>query len=165
MLVDRHMLRAMRYAVRMTGDVAHAEDIVQEAFEVIWTKAQDWKPIAGFSTWFYKVIANIASRRFRDRLRGHAELDENMYDQSVNAEEFVLRNEATATLEAALQALPERQRQAIVLFYYEDLSQQEACAVMDISEGALESLLSRGRSNLRSLMESRQSTKRSTHVA
>ena len=70
-------------------------------------------------------------------------------DPSPSADAALIGQDRQARIEAALQALPERQREAIVLCYYQDLSNQDAADMMTISVEALESLLSRGRKALR----------------
>lgn len=153
-LVDKHGLRSLRFMERITGSKEQAEDIVQEAFEAVWKQAPDWQPKAKFTTWFYRVLMNISQRRFRDRLRLYENLDETQADENIGAEALMLQHEISGMVEVALQALPERQRIAITLFYYEELSQKQACEVMKISEGAFESLLSRGRASLKAKLGS-----------
>jgi len=148
-LVDKHALRSLRFMERMTGNKEKAEDIVQEAFETVWKKAPDWTPKAKFTTWFYRVLVNMAHHSFRDRFRVYEVIDDNHEDETFSTEDYIIQNELGDAVKEALQEIPERQRIAITLFYYDELSQKQACEVMGISEGALESLLSRGRSALK----------------
>ena len=132
-----------------TSSKEKAEDIVQEAFETVWKKAPDWTPKAKFTTWFYRVLVNMAHHSFRDRFRVYEVIDDNHEDETFSTEDYIIQNELGDAVKEALQEIPERQRIAITLFYYDELSQKQACEVMGISEGALESLLSRGRSALK----------------
>lgn len=153
-LADRHMQRAMRFTQRMTGNRQQAEDIVQEAFEVIWKQAPDWRPDARFTSWFHRVLLNLTYQRFRDRHRFYHEIDMGADEDSDTAEQTLIAAQEQRDIQSVLDTMPERQRVAITLFYLEELSQREACEIMEISEGALESLLSRGRAFLRRRLKS-----------
>lgn len=148
-LAESHLPRAVGFATRLVGRRDIAEELVQEAFAVVWEKAAVWRPEARFRTWLYRVIANLASKHRRDRLRDHDLLDEAVADDGPGVEERLLTGERQAAVRRALLELPERQRLAVVLFYYEEMSQREACQAMGIGEGAFESLLSRGKAGLR----------------
>ncbi len=149
-LVARKLPRLLALATRMLGDRTEAEDVAQEAFVRIWKQAPRWREgEARFDTWLHRVAMNLCY----DRLRGHREapVDE-IPDEPDPAPLPDARLEARARdarVQAALAALPPRQREALVLNYYQELSNIEAAAVMGISVDALESLLARARRNLR----------------
>lgn len=149
-IAERHLNWALRFVERMVGERAHAEDLVQQAFMRVWQAAERWQPDARFRTWFYRVLHNLCLDHFRASGRMETEaLDENLTDGTPNAEAHWLRAEQQADIREALQTLAPRQRAAVVLRYYEELSQAEAAALLGISESALESLLTRARSRLR----------------
>lgn len=148
-LVQRHGSWAARFATRLTGSPETAEEIVQTAFLRLWNGAGKWRGASRFTTWFYRVVHNLAIDELRRRHRVHEELDEALEDPGPAPPEQIEREWRARRVRAALDALPERQRTALVLSYYETLPQAEAAAIMGISEGALESLLSRGRATLR----------------
>lgn len=148
-LVERHGSWAARFATRLTGSPETAEEIVQTAFLRLWNGAPDWRGEARFTTWFYRVLHNLAIDELRRRRVPHEVLDETLEDPGPAPPEMVEQKWRAARVRAALDELPERQRAAIVLSHYEGLTQAEAAAVMGIGEGALESLLSRGRAALR----------------
>lgn len=148
-LVQRHGAWAARFATRLTGSPETAEEIVQTAFLRLWNGAGNWRGASRFTTWFYRVIRNLAIDELRRRHRVHEELDEALEDPGPTPPEQIEHQWRARQVRAALDTLPERQRTALVLSYYENLSQAEAAAIMGISEGALESLLSRGRATLR----------------
>ena len=79
----------------------------------------------------------------------HEALDDNLPDGTPGNEERLQGMQCDERVRAALAALTERQRAAIVLCYYEERSQAEDAALLGVSEGALESLLSRGRATLK----------------
>lgn len=156
-LVQRHLGWALGFAERMLGARHEAEDLVQTAFLRVWQGAARWEPSAKFSTWLYRVLYNLCMDHFRARSAAAQEpLDDAMAevlaDQTPGIEDRLCAVQRDAGVRAALARLPERQRAALVLRYYEELSQNEAAAVLGLSEGALESLLSRGRATLRKLL-------------
>ncbi len=148
-LVERHGGWAARFAERMTGNAQTAEDVVQNAFLRLWNSAGRWEGRSRFTTWFYRVLHNLAVDELRRRRAGHEELDDAIVDTAATPPELLEQERRGARVRAALERLPERQRAALVLRHYEDCSQGEAAEILGISEGALESLLSRGRAALR----------------
>ena len=157
-LVERHLGWALGFAERMLGERPEAEDLVQTAFLRVWESAARWEPEAKFSTWFYRVLHNLCMDQFRQRRRAASQpLDDDLADALVDetpaVEERLWGLQREARVRAALAALPVRQRAALVLCYYEERSQSEASALLGVSEGALESLLSRGRATLRKWLQ------------
>lgn len=148
-LVERHLGWSLGFAERMLGTRHEAEDLVQTAFLRVWQGAARWEPKAKFSTWLYRVLHNLCVDQFRARRGGSEALDEELADESPGIEERVSGMQRETRVRAALAALPARQRAALVLCYYEERSQAEAAALLGVSEGALESLLSRGRAALK----------------
>ncbi|MEM5433991.1 RNA polymerase sigma factor [Paraburkholderia diazotrophica] len=149
-LVARKLPRLLALAMRMLGDRMEAEDVAQEAFVRIWKQAPNWREgEARFDTWLHRVALNLCY----DRLRGHREEPvDAVPDEAdpVAAPDAQLEAQSRdARVRAALAALPARQREALVLNYYQELSNIEAAALMDITVDALESLLARARRNLR----------------
>ena len=151
-LVRRHGGWAARFAERLTGNAVLAEEVVQAAFLKVWQKSEAWEGRSRFSTWFYRVLHNLAIDEVRARRSDHDELDESLADHRDGPEQVAARGQRDARVRAALAALPERQRLAMVLSHYEGCSQAEAAAILGIAEGALESLLSRARATLRSAL-------------
>jgi RNA polymerase sigma-70 factor (ECF subfamily) len=148
-LVERHLGWALGFAERMLTERHEAEDVVQVAFLRVWQGAAQWQPRARFSTWFYRVLHNLCMDRFRARGALGGPLEEHVADAAPGGEELASSRERAARVRRALASLPVRQRAAIVLCYYEERSQAEAAELLGVSEGALESLLSRGRAALR----------------
>lgn len=149
-LVARKLPRLLALATRMLGDRSEAEDVAQETFLRIWNHAPRWRDgEARFDTWLYRVVLNLC----HDRLRGRREepvdvLPEVPDTQPEPAAHAELRSR-DASVRRALAALPPRQREALVLQYYQDMSNVEAANLMGITVEALESLLARARRNLR----------------
>ena len=151
-MVSRKLPRLLALASRLLGDADEARDVAQESFLRIWKQAANWRAgQARFDTWLHRVALNLCYDRLRRRTE-HG-LDDAalsaVVDPAPTPDEQWEANGQNARMDAALAALPERQREAIVLQYYQELSNIEAAALMDISVEALESLLSRARRNLR----------------
>ena len=155
-LVRRHSERFYRVAYRFTGNRAEAEDAVQDAFMKLWEKPTLWRADrkASFTTWFYRVVINLCLDRARKKRPSPLADDRGIVDERATQEEELMRNEQQKRLENAIQALPERQRVALNLCFYEELSNQEAADIMEIKLKALQSLLMRAKITLKSqLME------------
>ena len=151
-LVNRHADRLLGFAQRLVGDLALAEDIVQDSFLAVWRTAPSWSPKAKVSTWLYRITRNKALDHLRKRRPTVDPDDVVLVDGSDGADRTIDRRQTGNTVRAALDALPERQRAAIVLVHYELLSGAEASDALEISVEALESLLARGRRALRAAL-------------
>ncbi|QND50908.1 RNA polymerase sigma factor [Phyllobacterium sp. 628] len=153
-MVTRKLPRLLALAARMLGDRNEAEDVAQEAFVKLWRQAGKWQSgRATFDTWLHRVTLNLCY----DRLRLHREQPvaeaPDRPDPAPDPEQSLSTQDESARVQQALASLPDRQREAIVLQYYQELSNIEAAEIMDISIEALESLLSRARRNLRTILE------------
>jgi len=155
-LVGRHLNRGVKVAERMLGNRQDAEDVMQEVCLKVWKEAPRWKPQAKFSTWLYRVVVNASlDRRRRTMPMAAQELDE-IPDAQPIAEERMMGLQRSEQVKQALQRLPNRQRAAVVLSYYEDMSNQEAADAMGVALGAFQQLLFRARQNLRDSLGGRE---------
>ncbi len=160
-LMGRHMPRAVRVAQRVVRDSAEADDIGQEAFLRVWSRAASFDPdIARFTTWLYRIVLNLAFDR--TRRRPLAPIDEASEVSAPDPEpvERLIADEERRALELAMANLSERQRGAIALFHMEGLSGEEAARAMNLSAKAFESLLARARATLREHVEKIQNARR-----
>jgi len=153
-LVDSELNRVLSVARRMLGDDMEAEDVAQDVFLRLWRQADRWEGgRAKVSTWLYRVTVNACIDRKRARREETvAEMPElatlATQDQTLEQEDL------QRYMDGALQTLPERQRMALVLFHYEDLSMSAVSEIMDVSVEAVESLLGRGRRALKKNLDS-----------
>lgn len=148
-LVDRHIDRFLAVATRTLGNSAEAEDIVQEAFLRVWTKAGEWAPQgAKFTTWFYRVVLNLCIDHKRRKRPDPLPDGFDVADGAVGAERQMIAAQKSAQVARALDTLPDRQKAALILCYYEGLSNAEAAEILSVGVKALESLLVRGRRQL-----------------
>jgi RNA polymerase sigma-70 factor (ECF subfamily) len=152
-LVQRHLSRVFALARRMLGNEHDAEDVAQEALLRVWRHAPAWQPgRARFETWLYRVTLNLCYDRLRRRRETTVEEMPDLADETPSVVEAHAGRDIARQVEAALGKLPERQRAALVLCHYQELSNAEAARLLEITIEALESLLARGRRTLRTLL-------------
>jgi RNA polymerase sigma-70 factor (ECF subfamily) len=153
-LVDRHLPTVLAIARRMLRDDAEAEDVAQEALLRLWRNAAALELGAGgVRPWLRRVASNLCIDRVRAR-RNTTAVDQ-VPEQAEPAGQVrhLAERELGARVDAALKALPERQRLAITLFHYEGMSQIEVGGVLGISDEAVESLLARARRTLKAALK------------
>jgi len=158
-LTARLTPRVMAHAYRLLGDRAEAEDVAQEAMLRLWKIAAEWRPgEARVTTWLYRVVANLATDRLRRRKRMGPALDQvpEPADERPGPAEALQARARAAAVQMALDALPERQRQAVVLRHIEGLGNPEIAAIMEIGIEAAESLTARGKRALRAALAGRR---------
>lgn len=149
-MVARKLPRMLALAHRMLGDRVEAEDVAQEAMLRAWKQAPRWRPgRARFDTWLHRVGLNLCYDRLRKRREVPTAIPPDRQDPGPAPDRGLLAAELGDRVNRALAALPERQREAVVLCHYQELGNIEAAGVMGVSVEALESLLSRGRRTLR----------------
>lgn len=149
-LMRRHGDRAFSLAFRITGRRGDAEDVVQDAFIQVWTRARDWQAgRAKFSTWLYRVIVNRCLDLKRKPVSANIEAIEEPMDPGADALEMIEKSQQQMALAKAVAELPERQRAAIALTYTTGLKNAAAAAAMDMSVKAFEALLVRAKRSLR----------------
>lgn len=153
-LLNRHLGGVTAIARRMLRDDAEAEDVAQEAFLRLWrTSATLEVGTAGVRPWLRRVVSNLCI----DRLRGSARqtVTDEVPEQIEEPRQLdrLERQELSGKVDAALKALPERQRLALTLFHFEGMSQSEVASVMGISDEAVESLLARARRALKAALK------------
>lgn len=152
-LIDAYAVRPHRIAYRMLGDATEAEDITQETLLRLWNQAEKWQPGgAGVSAWLGRVATNLCLDRLRRRKFASDEEVPERADDAPGADEQVDEERLRARTVAAVQALPDRQRAAIILTYYEDYSNMAAAGALDMNIKAFESLLLRARTALRAAL-------------
>jgi len=152
-LFERHRTRVLNTAYHFLGDKDAAQDVAQEVFVRIYTSPKTYRPDAAFSTWLYRVTANACFDEMRRRRRSRSavseDLPESILDPAASPEDQVRSNELTREVKAAIAALPENQRLAVILQRYEELSYQQIADVLKTSVPAVESLLFRAKHSLR----------------
>jgi len=145
------------HAVRVLGDRAEAEDVAQDAMMRLWRVAPEWRAgEAKVTTWLYRVVANLCTDRLRKRRTTGMDDVAEPEDPSLSAEALMQRDARHDALQAALQTLPDRQRQAVVLRHIEGLANPEIAAILEIGVEAVESLTARGKRGLAAALASQK---------
>lgn len=149
-LVARHVDRAYALALRTLRNTADAEDVAQEALVKAWTHRHSWQPgRARFSTWLYRVVFN----RCIDlkRMPTSACIDDvaEPEDDQPDSVATIHRRQVYDRLGDAMAVLPEQQRAALTLAYFDEMGNAEIASVLGTTVQAVESLLKRGRQGLR----------------
>jgi RNA polymerase sigma-70 factor (ECF subfamily) len=157
-LVERHQHAVIGTVTKMLGNPSDAQDISQQVFLRIWRNAKRYRPEAKFTTYIFTITRNLVFNETRRRGRKkevssdareeHSRhLPEDLPDRQPDAQ--LLQAELQQTINAAIAALPETQRMAVVLWRYKQLSYEEIAAVLGLSGSAVKSLLFRARTSLR----------------
>jgi RNA polymerase sigma-70 factor (ECF subfamily) len=153
-LVDRYLARILRLAIRMIGNASDAEDIAQDVFMRVWLHAKTWRPEkAQFGTWLYQIAINRCLDHRRRRWFVSLELAAEVEDPKPGTDAVVFRRETSRLVAKAVATLPDRQRAALILCHFEEMSVRDAAAVLTLSVSAIESLLVRARRTLRARLE------------
>ena len=153
--VDRYLTPLHHFAYRWLGNHADAQDVIQEAFLRIWNHAQQWKHTgkAQVSTWVYRIVYHLCIDHHRRIHSDLTELSDEFPDTKASPEQVLQQKQISDQVKEILQQLPERQRSAIILCYYQELSNRQAAEILEVNLQALESLLARGRRTLRQKLE------------
>ena len=148
---NEHHRRAVRLAYLLTGDHHQAEDVVAEAMTKVYVQWRKGR-VDDVGPYLRRAVANQANSRLRRRYLERREASRRTGD-----DRGVRRVDDEAadrdTVWRAIQQLPDRQRQVVVLRYYEDLSEADTAEVLGISTGTVKSSLSRGLARLEQLLE------------
>lgn len=149
-LMRRHMPKSLSFAERLLGNKADAEDAAQDAFLKLWEIAPRYRADAAFTTFWHRILYSKALDRLRKRKpQASEQFLLELVDPGASAEKSVIEKQRAHAVKSALAKLPERQRAAFVLCYYQGMNQEQAAETLEITVGALESLLVRARKELR----------------
>ena len=162
-LVERNIANVCGLVYRFLGNQSHVDDIAQEAFLRVLRNAHRYKPEAKFSTWLYRIVANLCFNVIRARKTakqisihsaGHEDRTMDFPDEGqLEPDAGLVGDERSKHITAAVAKLPENQRLAIILNKYEDKSYAEIAEILDTTTMAVKSLLSRARVTLREQLE------------
>jgi len=149
-LVRRHQRIAWRIAHRYLGDPVEAEDVAQEAFLRVLAAAPRYKPTAAFSTYLYRVVVRLCIDYARKRRPIFSNALPETLDSSPDPAVALAQKDRDQLIRQALDALPPRQRMAVILKYYEGLGYSDIARAMGATVKAVERLLGRARKALQS---------------
>ena len=161
-LVQKYRRPLIGFMYRLCHNPATAEELAQEVFLRVYRSRTSYEASAKFSTWLYRIATNLAVNHARDTRHERPEktvrLDEpdqetgttpDLADESLSAEEQLVRRERLAAIRSKVNALPERQRLAVMMHKYQQMDYRQIAAVMKLSESATKSLLFRAYETLR----------------
>ena len=161
-LVQKYRRPMVSFMFRMAHNNAAAEDLAQEVFLRVYRSRESYEASAKFTTWLYRIATNLAVNHARDtrheRPENTVSLDEpdeesghtlDLPDRTPSAEETIVQRERLAAIRQRVQALPERQRIAVVMHKYQQMEYRQIADVLKLSESATKSLLFRAYETLR----------------
>ncbi len=161
-LVQKYRRPMVGFMYRMCHNPSTAEELAQEVFLRVYRSRTSYEPSAKFSTWLYRIATNLAVNHARDTRHERPEktvrLDEpdretgttpDLADDSLTAEEQILKRERLAAIRSKVNALPERQRLAVIMHKYQQMDYRQIADVLKLSESATKSLLFRAYETLR----------------
>jgi RNA polymerase sigma-70 factor, ECF subfamily len=161
-LVQKYRRPMVGFMYRLCHNPSTAEELAQEVFLRVYRSRTSYEPSAKFTTWLYRIATNLAVNHARDtrheRPENTVRLDEpdretgttlDLADNSLTVEEQILKRERLAAIRSRVNALPERQRVAVIMHKYQQMDYREIAGVLKLSESATKSLLFRAYETLR----------------
>jgi len=161
-LVQKYRRPMVGFMYRLCHNPSTAEELAQEVFLRVYRSRISYEPSAKFTTWLYCIATNLAVNHARDtrheRPENTVRLDEpdqetgrtpDLADDSLSAEEQILKRERLAAIRSKVNALPERQRVAVIMHKYQQMDYRQIASVLKLSESATKSLLFRAYETLR----------------
>jgi len=161
-LVQKYRRPLVSFMYRMARNTAAAEDLAQEVFLRVYRSRQSYEASAKFTTWLYRIATNLAVNHARDTRHERPEvtvsLDEpdeesgttpDVADSKVTVEEALVLRERMLAIRSKVEALPERQKMAVIMHKYQQMDYKQIAEVLKLSESATKSLLFRAYETLR----------------
>lgn len=161
-LIEKYRRAMIGFMYRMVHNSAIAEELAQEVFLRVYRSRASYAANAKFTTWLYRIATNLAVNHARDHKHDRPEakvsLDESneetglsidVADTTLNVEQQMLRRERLAAIRRHVEALPERQRMAVLMHKYQNMDYRQIASVLHLSESATKSLLFRAYETLR----------------
>jgi RNA polymerase sigma-70 factor (ECF subfamily) len=165
-LVQKYRRPIISFMYRMAHNSAAAEDLAQEVFLRVYRSRANYEASAKFSTWLYRIATNLGVNHARDTRHERPEnitnLDEpdaesgqtpDLADKTPTIEDELVRRERLAAIRQKVEALPERQRLAVLMHKYQQMDYKQISEVLKLSESATKSLLFRAYETLRTQLK------------
>jgi len=159
LLLERHRGPVVHFLYRMIQNQAVSEELAQEVFLRVYRSRATYEPTAKFTTWLFRIATHVALNSIRDRKKekGHESLDEEMLDglerqvadRQQTVEQAMVHEVKVREVRQAIEALPAKQRAAVLMHKYEGLDYAQIAGVLSCSESAIKSLLFRAYESLR----------------
>ena len=165
-LVQKYRRPIINFMYRMAHNQAAAEDLAQEVFLRVYRSRASYEASAKFTTWLYRIATNLGMNYIRDTRHERPEntmnLDESdeetgqapdLADKTPNVEEEIMRRERLKAIRSKVEALPERQKMAVLMHKYQQMDYRQIAEVLKLSESATKSLLFRAYETLRTQLK------------
>ena len=158
LLLERHRGPVVHFLYRMVQNQAVSEELAQEVFLRVYRSRSTYEPTAKFTTWLFRIATHVALNSIRDgkKEKGHESLDveiegmeRQVADCQPTVEQEMIQNVKLREVRQAIEALPAKQRAAVLMHKYEGLDYAQIAAVLNCSESAVKSLLFRAYESLR----------------
>lgn len=130
-LVKRHQRGLLRMSLRFVKDIDSAEDVVQESFIKAYEKLNSFEGRSSFKSWLYQITVNTARNRLRERRHDVSDLEDVQIGVPAVAETSLVHTAVAEILHKEVEKLPFKQKTALVLRVYEDLSFSEIAEIME----------------------------------
>jgi RNA polymerase sigma-70 factor (ECF subfamily) len=165
-LVEKYNRPIIRFLFRMVHNQAIAEELAQDVFLRVYRARDSYRAEARFTTWLYRIATNLAVNHARDTR--HERTAQTVYldapdeetgttpdvaDEGLGAEEQMLRDERMKAIRKHVDALPERQKLAVLMHKYQGMDYRQIGEVLKLSESATKSLLFRAYQTLRTKLK------------
>jgi len=159
-LVRRYEDRLLGFAYRMLHDMSDAQDVLQQTFLRAYRGLASYRPGGQFASWLYRIALNECRRRIGARRRQPTAPEEAAAyahsDRSSDPEAQTIQNDRNRAIREAVMKLPDHYREAILLFYFEELSVAEMARAMGVSVTAAKVRLHRARAKLSNALKGEQ---------
>ena len=158
LLIQKHQKGVLGTISKMLNDKDEAQDLAQQVFLRLWKAAPSYEPQAKFTTWLYTITRNIVfneTRRLKRASLYSYEQAQEEYgwdiadEDNPSPDEELQQKELQKAVDAAIEALPEKARLAVILRRYENMPYEEIAVVLELSVSAVKSLLFRARAQLK----------------
>ena len=159
LLLEKHRSPVIHFLYRMVQNQAVSEELAQEVFFRVYKSRESYEPTAKFTTWLFRIATHLALNWIRDRKNEklNESLDKETPDGTVRQiadrgetiEEELVHRARLAQVREAIEALPAKQRAAVVMHKYEEMDYSQIARVLNCSESAIKSLLFRAYETLR----------------
>ncbi len=159
LLLARHRSGVVNYLARLVQNHGIAEELAQDVFVRVYRSRHVYAPSAKFTTWLFRVTTNVALNYFRDERheRLNLSLDQDLPnsakrdtpDRRASVEQTMLRDVWAREVRQAIQALPEKQRTAVLMHKYEEMDYAQIAEVLACSQSAVKALMFRAYEFLR----------------
>lgn len=145
-----HVPRLRRYARALLGDRYAADDLVQDTLERAWNKFHLWRPESDLRAWLFTIMHNVFVNQVRSKRSDIEKTMEELPVVAVRATQSDFLE--VADVERALRALPDDQREVLLMVTIEEMTYDEASRALAIPIGTVMSRLSRARERMRRLI-------------